>query len=100
MSAYETIGWMALGSAGFLIARAWIRYLLARQTAQDAATLATYRLGHSHRSAACAAPYDQSKVAQWQRRENAKAGRARRKSRKVQEGIQAQPVKVAMRRVK
>ena len=88
---------LALGSA--YAVRAWIRYLLARQTAQDAATLATYRLGHSHRSAACAAPYDQSKVAQWQRRENAKAGRARRKSRLVQEGIQAQPVKVTpMRR--
>ena len=89
---------LALGSA--YAVRAWIRHLLARQTAQDAAALAACKFGRYHSSAAMAAPYDQSKVAQWQRRENAKAGRARRKSRLVQEGIQAQPVKVAMRRVK
>lgn len=89
---------LALGSA--YAVRAWIRRALARQTAQDAATLATYRLGHSHRSAACAAPYDQSKVAQWQRRENAKAGRARRKSRLAQVSVKPATVPTPFRKVK
>ena len=54
MTTYYAIAAAVIGAV--LLAYDWYRRALARQTAQDAATLATYRLGHSHRSAECAAP--------------------------------------------
>ena len=98
MTTYYAIAAAVIGAV--LLAYDWYRRALARQTAQDAATLATYRLGHSHRSAECAAPYDHAKAAQAHQRQTRRAAHVRAKSRKVQDTIAAVPVKAAMRRVK